>query len=302
MVLASAQDSPTELVVDATFVYWRNAASGSVNRVAREGGALPVTVTTSANVPGLAVDGTSLYTIHFCNVVATPLDGGANRLSALTCALSQLSATGSTLYTTSGSKVFKLPVSVADAGVSGVGTRSSGTFGQITANGGQVFFTFVPDVGAGEVAYFPAGGGLSTTLVPGQSNPRGLAADPAGVAWATAGVPEAGTRGAVFVQRLLGDTPHVVSRSGDAPAASAVAIDATYVYFASTGSAPSFADATLFRARRDGSGAAEPLVTNEPGISAIAVDATSIYWANRSRFVDGGAVAASGTIKRLSKP
>ena len=301
VVLASAQESPVELALDDTSVYWRNAAAGSVHRIARDGGTLPTTVTTSANTPGLVVDGTSLYTIHFCNVIATALDGGAKSSSASACALTQLALGGTTLYTTgNGGKVFKLPVPVGDAGIVGVGTRPGGAVHQIAVAGGQVFYTFTADNGAGEVAYFPSAGGLSTTLVPGQDDPRGLAADETGVAWVTGGSPDAGTPGAVFAQRLLADTPHVVSNS--APATGAVALDVTYVYFASTGAPPNFVDATLFRARRDGSGAAEPLVTNEPRISAIAVDATSIYWASRSRFEDGGAVASSGTIKRLTKP
>jgi hypothetical protein len=44
------------------------------------------------------------------------------------------------------------------------------------------------------------------------------------------------------------------------------------------------------------------LVEGETAVEAIAVDATSVYWTSRSQFEDGGAVAASGTVKKLAKP
>jgi hypothetical protein len=302
VVLATSQGSPVELAIDAAFVYWRNSATGSVSRVERTAGALPTKVTTSASGPGLAVDSNAVYTIHFCNVLAVPLDGGATSSSASVCSLSHLAVSPSTLYTTNGGKLFKMSKTVADASVAGVGNSGNGTIGQVVETAGQIFYTFTPDTGAGQVAYYAVTGGLSSTFAPGQANPVALAADPAGVAWVTAGAPDAGTLGAVLTQRLTADTPHVVSKAGDSPVSTAVALDATYVYFATSGSPPAFTDATLFRALRDGSKAPEVLVTNEPAITAIAVDQTAIVWANRSRFEDGGAVASSGTIKMLAKP
>lgn len=85
----------------------------------------------------------------------------------------------------------------------------------------------------------------------------------------------------------------------------AVVIDSEYVCFASAAAATDAATRapyTLYRARRDGSAAADVLVEGETAVASIAVDATTVYCTSRSRFENGGAVAASGTVKRLAKP
>ncbi len=90
--LASGQSDPTELVVDATSIYWINQGSvadnfndGSVMKVAIAGGA-PVVLASSQRLPfGIAVDGTHVYwTIpgsaagNFADgtVMTVPLAGG----------------------------------------------------------------------------------------------------------------------------------------------------------------------------------------------------------------------------------
>lgn len=304
-VLAASQNDPVEIAVKDGFVYWRSN-DATISRVATAGSALPVQLSTNANAQGLVVDDTSFYSIHFCTVVATALDGGATSASASVCGVKLLTSNTTKVFTSNGNgSIFKLPKMIEEAGVSGIGTRSGGTFGQIYESGGQVFYTWSKSTGEGEVGYFSSSGpsvALPTTLAPNQTNPRALVVDPTGAAWVTSGNNDGGAGASVLVQALTGDSPHAVSRPDDDPAASALAMDAEYVYYASIGSPPDHTDSKIVRVRRDRSAPPETLVTNEPAVEAIAVDAKAIYWANRRRYEDGGIVPASGKIKSLLKP
>jgi hypothetical protein len=116
LLLASAQDRPSEIVVGGGFVYWRNAGVAQVSRTPSGGGGLPSTFVMSANGTGLALDSTAVYSIHFCTLSATPLDGTPVRNSASLCGLRLLSLADDSIYSSIGSRVVKLSNVVADAG------------------------------------------------------------------------------------------------------------------------------------------------------------------------------------------
>jgi hypothetical protein len=75
--LASQQDAPSALAVDANSVYW---AAAGVMKVSLAGGT-PTTLV-SAIAAGIAVDGTSLYWTDGLNVMKIPLVGGVTAMLA----------------------------------------------------------------------------------------------------------------------------------------------------------------------------------------------------------------------------
>lgn len=59
--LASGQDDPQELVVDARHVYWASAGDGTINRVDKNGGNPAVVAGAQMSPFGIATDGTHVY-------------------------------------------------------------------------------------------------------------------------------------------------------------------------------------------------------------------------------------------------
>lgn len=85
-VLASTQDDPRALALDATTVYWTNTglnnAVGSVMQIAKTGGA-PTTLATGLSVPsGIAVDATDVYWVNTTagTVMRVPKGGGPSKI------------------------------------------------------------------------------------------------------------------------------------------------------------------------------------------------------------------------------
>jgi hypothetical protein len=78
--LASGQSNPAFLALDDTYVYWINAAGTSINRVPKSGGGVMPVVTTSAAPMGIAVDATKVYWADAASFYSVDKGGGTSTL------------------------------------------------------------------------------------------------------------------------------------------------------------------------------------------------------------------------------
>jgi hypothetical protein len=75
--LASGQNVPWVIVVDATSVYWANYFTGTVMQVPLDGSGTPTTLYYGNSPCCLAVDGSSIYWADGTSVMKAPLSGGS---------------------------------------------------------------------------------------------------------------------------------------------------------------------------------------------------------------------------------
>lgn len=312
ITIGVSQESPSELVIDGDLVFWRSAGSGKVLRATKSGGTLPAVVA-CGSTPGLAHGDGYVYAHCSCDLEATPDDGGAMVKAPQHCGARLITLDESAVYIVAqGPQVYRKTPRGAKLGGAGelpLGSYGAGTIYAIAHQGDHVFHTFAPsDTSAGRVAYVSTDAGPRTPLAPNEPMPRGLAVDDAGVAWVVLGaVDDAGAAlpdaGAIRAQKLVGESPHVIAQLTPQPYA--IALDETYVYFASTGTlAAGYHDAAIYRARRDGSGTTvEVIAVDQTRVEGIAVDDEAIYWTSRSRTDDAGALlAGTGSVKKIAKP
>ena len=244
---------PIAMVVDASALYWADAAEGTIMRVPLSGGT-PATIASGlVDARGIAVDATSVYwVLADGSVSAAPIGGGDVRSLAPAREVSS----------------------------------SSGLYGaNIAVDASNVYWTYVGTSQAnysdGAVLEVPLAGGSTTVIMPNAAYPTTIAVDAANVYWLT-------SEGVVRAP-VAGGTPVSGVRTTD-PAIS-MAIDAANVYLANLGSDPTVAGGSVSAVPLVG-GDVVTLATGLAFPSSIAVDATSVYVANEGtpagRYMDGG--------------
>ena len=205
-VLASGTDGgDTGIAVSETGVFWANQgtngfADGTITFLGRDAGA-PVTVVTTTDPWGLAVDTTALYWTKPTTVGDYPADGNISKVS--------LDGGPPTILATGQSAYYGIAVDAASV---------------YWANNGTDHQNFTD----GSIMKVALGGGPSTVLASAQKDPLGLAIDATYVYWTsygTLGMPD----GAVLKVPIGGGPVTVLAAGQVNPRA--IAVDATSVYW-----------------------------------------------------------------------
>jgi sugar lactone lactonase YvrE len=264
ITIASTQDNPQGLAVDATSVYWANNDGGTVLK-APLGGGVATTLASGQDGPfGIAVDATSVYWTNEegGTVMKVPLGGG----TTTTLASGQSAPTAITLdstnvyWTNSGSStVMKVALGGGTATTLATGQNGSGIAVDATS-------VYLANYSAGTVTKVPLGGGTVTTLASGQGGPTGIAVDATSVYWTNR------NSGAVMKVPLDGGTATTLASGLSGPWT--LTVYNGNVYFGSGGSP------TAVRSVPVGGGT---VIVHVPGEGAgLAVTAAGIFWINGS--------------------
>jgi hypothetical protein len=288
-VLASEQNFPAALAVDATSVYWVNSGydqqnppqtlqnNGSVMKVPLNGSSPPIQLVASQIVPAaIAVDATSVYWTVLSDLQGSAKSGEIRKIPIGGGAIVPL-ATGENYPGT-------LALDATNLYWASIDTLSDGYINKVPRTGGSAAPVISPSPMYSAMAlsvdtnnvYFAeptkdlvgrvaVGGGTPTIIASGQSRPGRMAIDATYVYWVANG--DSAVRKAPLGS--MSATPTDVATGQSSP--SAVAADSTGVYWTNSG------DGTIMRAPLGG-GTPVPLAQGQVRAGAIALDAATVYW------------------------
>jgi hypothetical protein len=289
-VLATAK-TPTAIVVDATNVYWADAAtsylpSGSIWKLTLSGGS-PVELASKQLDPwALAVDSTSVYWANNSDpggsVSSVPIAGGT-----AAAVVPGLDADCVSLALTDAEVVWSQVNSIVRVSKTGGSptTMLNALAPFMTTDGAYLYWTTATSPTGTIEATALSGDGGTVPLANNLDGPLGITLRDGNLYWVNRGwVADAGS---VMTLPADGGTPTTIA-SGSFHAL-ALATDATDVYFVDVGSQKAD-DGAVLRVPRNG-GAVTVVAPNQGAPVSIAVDANAIYWANQF----------DGTIMRLAK-
>jgi hypothetical protein len=260
VVLASGQDSPTGIALDATYVYWTNNAAasdagtgGSVNRVAIAGGSVSV-----------------LASVSFPNAVSVDTNNAYFTLAG---------SNGS------GSAVGL--VSLASTSVTTLTTAVSEAWGVTNDDAQNVYFT---DYGGGTVSLVPIDGGGVTPLATSQNHPYYIVRNGTSLYWPNNGV--ATNDGTINVMAVTGGTVTQLATGQNSP--NGIAVDANNVYWTDD------LDGSVHQAPLGGdAGSSITLSTGGQYTNGIAVDATNVYFTDSQVGTVSRVPIGGGTVTTL---
>ena len=282
--LAVGQQTPRNILVDASHVYWLNLASGgsagAIMKVAKGAGAgAPQIVVPNLAMPApyaIAADATSL----FWTTLRTGV-GGADYAFLRTQdkaggAISDLGVLANASYfgvTVQGGRVYATTERAGGA-VETVGTDGTGATAIGAGLLGTVIAVDATDIyvgGTGQVLQQSKAGGSPVLFAKTSGVVTGLVIDATSVYWTDA----SSVRG--LAKTAAGTAPTELAAAQDAP--SAIALDDANVYWTNAG------DGRVQSVPKGGVTAGEKptvIATGEGEPMGIAADSSGVYWTNRS--------------------
>lgn len=281
VVLASKQDKPWTIAIDANNVYWVNAGTlGGLYKVPKGGGATtPLYEGAVAAIESVGVDSTSVYFVLDDAIVAVPIAGGPLRTVASATGIggSGVAVANGDVYWVTSTEPLK-PSQLWRVSVNGGTPAAVALADELSPRGGAYFIAAAAD---GVYAGFHMGGVLRLPLdgappiyFPSRGPTKGIASDTTNVYFAAADTLTALPKGGGEATNLApGGNPM------------GVAVDETSVYF--NDNTPT---GRVLKVQKAG-GATAVIADQQGAPHAIAVDAASVYW----NCID------EGTIKKSAK-
>src|SRR5215831_6256564 len=184
--LASIQDSPVAIAVDATSVYWVNIYEGTLMKVAIDGGT-PVALASGLNNPnGVAVDATSIYWENSGDgtLMKMPLAGGTPTMLMWGSCHSGIAIDATNAYC-AGAQIKKVAL---DGGEPVTLASTDNMADRIAVSGPTLYWTYISSSPcSGGVRSVSIDGGPVIDVVRSSCGPLGLAVDATAVYLADGG-------------------------------------------------------------------------------------------------------------------
>jgi hypothetical protein len=264
------------IAVDGTDVYWTGAETGLIQKVSKLGGA-PVTLATTSNPRGLALDDAYVYWAADGGIARVPKAGGAPEMLGAATGFPWFIAVDDTsaYWTTyTGGDLMRVPKD-GSAAPTALVSGEAVAFG-LALVGDRILYT-----DSDGVLSLPKAGGAATVLVTGSQSPWSIAVDATTAYWTEACGPDCG---AVRSVPQGGGAPAELATGLDAP--SGIVTDGGELYWADFGG---IGDGAIFKVVKEG-GAPVTLVSGLYEPLMVAVDQSCVYW------VDG-----AGTLTKVHK-
>ena len=284
IVLASAQEGPWAVAIDASNVYWTDFFSGTVTAVPIGGGAPTALASGQINPCSITVDATNVYWAAADGVYKAPLSvGAAVRLA--TGSASSIAVDGTNVYWTDNGVSSGIGsvnyVPIAGGSVTALATAQSAPLA-IALDSTTVYWV---SYGAGTISSVLKSGGSTTVLVTGQHDPTALVVHSGVMYWTTY------MGGTVMKANVNGSSPAQLA-SGQAGAGT-IATDGTNLFWATVSTnpggsvAPDYVPMLMTLALPSGT---PTLVIDSPA-TGLVVDSTNIYWTDTE----------AGTVSQVAK-
>ena len=294
IILASGQNYPERIALDANYVYFSNRGSdlqpdGSIVRVPKVGGAPEVLVPGIVNPTALIVDADTIYFDArglgqgaFGTFDSVPKTGGTPV---------GLTADDAWAFALDGESLFyamQSAIAMRQLPGGNVVTLASDNDSPsgLAIDKNNVYVAMF----GGSIVWLPRTGGSLTTLATDQNQPTGVAVDDAYVYWTNQSNPVGGS---VARAPKSGGAVTTLAQNQDNP--QSLVVDDTYVYWVNLGPGLSYTQGSVMKAPKTG-GTPTTISSPEAGPSMIVQDATSIYWVTRGNYKK-----SDGTVSKACK-